>query len=160
MEGPTMTDTLEGGCACGAVRYRLASAPLFVHCCHCHDCQRQIGSGFAINALIEADRFIQHSGATAAIAMPTDSGLPHAVHRCAACATALWSEYGGRRNMRFVRVGTLDDPATLPPDVHIYTRSKLPWVTLPDGVPAFEAYYDSRTLWPAASLERRKAMPR
>ena len=45
----------------------------------------------------------------------------------------------------------------VPPDVHIYVRSKLPWITLPDGVPAFEAYYDSRTLWPPASLERRKA---
>jgi len=60
--------------------------------------------------------------------------------------------------MRFVRVGTLDDPAALTPDVHIYVRSKLPWVTLPNGVPAFEAYYDARRLWPAASLERRRAI--
>ena len=90
--------------------------------------------------------------------MPTDSGRPHHIHRCTACGTALWSEYGGRSTLRFVRVATLDDPTALTPDVHIYIRSKLPWVTLPDGVPAFEAYYDSRALWPAASLERRRAL--
>lgn len=60
--------------------------------------------------------------------------------------------------LRFVRIGTLDTPAALPPDVHIYTRSKLPWVRLPEGAPAFEAYYDSIALWPAASLERRAAV--
>jgi hypothetical protein len=153
-----MTDLLEGGCACGAVRYRLTSPPLFVHCCHCRDCQRQAGSAFAINALIEADRFVVLSGETAPSAMPTDSGRPHLVHRCTACGTALWSEYGGRPTLRFARVATLDDPTALTPDVHIYVRSKLPWVALPAGVPAFEAYYDSKTLWPAASLERRRAL--
>ncbi|MGA3398480.1 MAG: GFA family protein [Acetobacteraceae bacterium] len=153
-----MTNLLEGGCACGAVRYRLGTAPLFVHCCHCRDCQRQTGSAFAINALIEAREVALLSGETAPSAMPTDSGQPHRIHRCTACGTALWSEYGGRDTIRFVRVGTLDDPAALTPDVHIYVRSKLPWVALPDGVPAFDAYYDSRTLWPAASLERRRAL--
>jgi hypothetical protein len=153
-----MTDQLEGGCACGAVRYRLATPPLFVHCCHCRDCQRQAGSAFAINALIEAGRCTVLSGETAPSVMPTDSGRPHSVFRCTACGTALWSEYGGRSTIRFMRATTLDDPTALAPDVHIYTRSKLPWVALPDGVPAFEAYYDSRTLWPAASLERRRAL--
>ncbi|HVC61962.1 MAG TPA: GFA family protein [Acetobacteraceae bacterium] len=153
-----MTDLLEGGCACGAVRYRLGTAPMFVHCCHCRDCQRQAGSAFAINALIEAGRFALLSGTTAPSAMPTDSGRPHRIHRCTACGTALWSEYGGRDTLRFVRVATLDDPAALPPDVHIYVRSKLPWITLPASVPAFEAYYDARSVWPAASLERRRAL--
>jgi hypothetical protein len=90
--------------------------------------------------------------------MPTDSGRPHGVDRCTACGTAVWSEYGGIAALRFVRVGTLDDPGACPPDVHIYTRSKLPWVTLPPGIPSFEAYYDAKTLWPAASLERRRAV--
>lgn len=153
-----MTDQLPGGCACGAVRYRLNSPPMFVHCCHCRDCQRQIGSAFAINALIEADRVAVLSGTTVAFAMPTDSGRPHHIHRCTICGTAVWSEYGGRPKLRFMRATTLDDPAALSPDVHIYTRSKLPWVTLPAGVPAFEAYYDAKTLWPPASLERRRAL--
>ena len=153
-----MADDLEGGCACGAVRYRLGSAPMFVHCCHCRDCQRQTGSAFVLNALIETDRISLLSGDPAVVAVPTDSGRPHEIYRCGACQTALWSDYGGRPALRFVRVGTLDDPTALTPDVHIYTRSKLPWVRLPDGAPAFDAYYDTKALWPAASLERRRAI--
>ena len=153
-----MKPTLEGGCACGAVRYRLASRPMFVHCCHCRECQRQTGSAFVINALIEADRVEMLSGETMAVTVPTDSGLPHEIHRCPDCATALWSHYSGRQELSYVRVGALDEPSALPPDVHIYTRSKLPWVALPAGIPAFPTYYDSKALWPAESLARRKAM--
>lgn len=153
-----MAESLNGGCACGAVRYRLDAAPMFVHCCHCRDCQRQTGSAFVLNALIEAERVALLSDDVAAVTMPTDSGRPHRVFRCRLCGTAMWSDYGGIGALRFVRVGTLDDPAALPPDVHIYVRSKLPWVALPAGVPAFEAYYSSRELWPAASLERRRAI--
>jgi hypothetical protein len=154
----TQTQTLEGGCACGAVRYRLASAPMFVHCCHCRDCQRQTGSAFALNAIIETDR-IRLAGSTepAPVAVPTDSGRPHHIHRCPTCQTAMWSDYGGRPQFRFVRVGTLDDPSALAPDVHIYTRSRVPWVTLPESVPAFDEFYDPRALWPAESRARRKA---
>jgi hypothetical protein len=153
-----MNDALEGGCACGSVRYRLATPPMFGHCCHCRDCQRQTGSAFVINALIETDRLATLWGDPKPVAMPTDSGRPHRIFRCPDCQTAVWSEYGGLSQLRFVRVGTLDDPAALPPDIHIYTRSTLPWVALPDGIPAVDAYYDSRQLWPAASLERRRAI--
>jgi hypothetical protein len=153
-----MANDLQGRCACGAVRYRLGSAPMFVHCCHCRDCQRQTGSAFVINALIEPDRISLLAGDPAPVAVPTDSGRPHEIYRCPACQTALWSDYGGRPALRFVRVGTLDDPTALAPDVHIYTRSKLPWVQLPEDVPTFGAYYDMKTLWPAASLERRRAI--
>jgi hypothetical protein len=153
-----MTETLEGGCACGAVRYALQSAPMFVHCCHCRDCQRQTGSAFVLNALIETARVTVTNGEPARSEMPTDSGRPHGVYRCARCGTAVWSEYGGIAALRFVRVGTFDRPDALSPDVHIYTRSRLPWVALPPGVPAFDAYYDSKALWPAESLERRRAV--
>jgi hypothetical protein len=153
-----MTEGLEGGCACGAVRYRLEAAPMFVHCCHCRDCQRQTGSAFVLNALIETDHIALLAGAPEPVGMPTNSGRPHDIYRCPACRTALWSDYGGRPALRFVRIGTLDDPAALEPNVHIYTRSKLPWVRLPEGVPAFEEYYRTQTLWPAASLERRRAI--
>jgi len=149
-------DGLEGGCACGAVRYRLEASPMFVHCCHCRDCQRQTGSAFVLNALIETDRITLLTGDPEPVPVPTDSGRPHDIWRCRACRTAVWSDYGRRAGLRFVRVGTLDDPAALPPDVHIYTRTKLPWIALPPGVPAFEAYYDSKILWPAASLKRRR----
>ena len=152
-----MTQSMEGGCACGAVRYRLASAPMFVHCCHCRDCQLQTGSAFVLNALIEADRVVTLAGAVERVDVPTPSGRGQRIWRCPACRVAVWSNYGGIEAIRFVRVGTLDDPARLPPDVHIYTRSKLPWVQLPKDVPAFEAYYDSAKLWPAESLARRRA---
>ncbi|HEX4158734.1 MAG TPA: GFA family protein [Rhizomicrobium sp.] len=152
-----MTETFEGGCACGAIRYRLGSRPMFVHCCHCRDCQRQTGSGFVINALIESGRIELLSGAPEAVSMPTDSGRPHDIYRCPTCRTALWSDYGRRPSLRFVRVGTLDEPDALAPDVHIFTRSKLRWVALPSDVPAYEVYYDMKTLWPAESLARRKA---
>ena len=153
-----MPIALKGGCACGSVRYRLLSPPMIVHCCHCLDCQRQTGSAFVVNALIEADRVELLAGAPEPVRVPSDSGLPHVIHRCPACQTALWSTYGGRTRIRFVRVGTLDDPAALPPDAHIYTRSKLPWVVLPEGVPAFEVFYDVPALWPKASLDRRRAV--
>jgi hypothetical protein len=153
-----MQPSLDGGCACGQLRYRMNAAPLFVHCCHCKDCQRQTGSAFVLNALIESAHVDLPSGRTSLHAMPTDSGKPHEVARCGECGTALWSHYGGFRQLTFLRVGTLDDPTALPPDVHIYTRSKLPWIALPEKVPAFDAYYDSKNLWPAESLARRKEL--
>lgn len=146
----------QGGCACGAVRYRLTADPLFTHCCHCLNCQRQIGSAFVINLLIEADRVELLADAPRAVDVPRDDGSVQRIFRCPTCQVAVYSEYGNPA-LRFVRGGTLDEPSSVEPDVHIYTRSKLPWITLPDAAPAFDAYYDSKTLWPAASLERLKA---
>jgi hypothetical protein len=149
--------TREGGCACGAVRYRLTDEPLFVHCCHCLNCQRQTGSAFVINVLIEADRVEVLAGEPRAVDVPRDDGPPQRIWRCPSCQIALFSRYGHPR-VHFVRAGTLDDPSSVAPDVHIYTRSKLPWVVLPDAVPAFAVYYDMNELWPAASLERFAAL--
>ena len=152
-----MSDTLEGGCFCRKVRYRLTSAPMFVHCCHCRNCQAQTGSAFVLNALIETDRIEKLSGEPELTTVESGSGHPHDIYRCPDCRTAVWSDYGRRPGLRFVRVGTLDDPTALSPDVHIFTRSKLPWVRLPENVPSFEVYYDTEKLWPAESLERRRA---
>ncbi|HEY6835945.1 MAG TPA: GFA family protein [Gaiellaceae bacterium] len=141
-----------GGCACGAVRYRLTSDPLFTHCCHCLNCQRQTGSAFVINLLIEPAR-MELEGDPQPVDVPRDDGSTQRIYRCPQCQVAVFSEYGGPA-VRFVRGGTLDDPSSITPDVHIYTRSKLPWVTLPDSVPAFDAFYEIRELWPPPSLER------
>jgi hypothetical protein len=143
----------EGGCSCGAVRYRLTSEPMFVHCCHCLNCQRQTGSAFVINLLIEADRVELLAGEPQPVDVPRDDGSAQRVYRCPACQVAVYSEYG-RPEVRFVRAGTLDDPSSVAPDVHIFTRSKVAWVTLPESAPAFDVYYDSKELWPAESLER------
>lgn len=151
-----MVYPLAGGCACGQVRYELLSEPMFVHCCHCLDCQRQTGSAFVVNAIIETERIRMLAGEPLPVPVPAPSGRPHLVFRCPNCQVALWSDYGARGWLRFVRVGTLDDPTAIHPDVHIYTRSKQPWVTLPPDVPAFEVYYEDG-LWPPQAVARRRA---
>ena len=149
---------LQGGCACKAVRYTLTDSPLIVHACHCRDCQRITGSAFVINMWIESDRVEVGPVAPKSFRLSGGSGKAHDVFFCEACGTYLWSYYHGAPSSFFVRAGTLDDPAGVAPDVHIYTRSKLPWVTLPESVPAFEVYYDRHQIWPAASLERLDAV--
>jgi hypothetical protein len=147
----------EGGCACGAVRYRLASDPLITHCCHCLNCQRQTGSAFVINLLIEADRVELVAGTPRPVDVPRDDGSAQRIYRCPTCQVAVFSEYGFPE-VWFVRGGTLDRPSEIVPDVHIYTRSKLGWVTIPDPTPAFDEFYDRQTTWPASSLERLQAI--
>ena len=152
-----MDQTLEGGCACGAVRYRLAAAPMFVNCCHCTWCQRETGSAFVINALIERDR-LEAAGETLAVDTASESGTGQIVHRCPTCHVALWSHYGRRTQVAFVRAGTLDRKDVIRPDAHIFTRSKVPWVAIPADQPAFEIFYDLETQWPPDSLARRAAL--
>jgi hypothetical protein len=149
----------EGGCACGAVRYRLTSDPLFTHCCHCLNCQRQTGSAFVINLLIEADRVETLAGSPQPAAVPRDAGPEQRIYRCPTCEVAVYSQYT-RPEFRYVRAGTLDEPRGITPDVHIFTKSKVDWVLLPESVPAFEVFYDMNELWPAASLERVEAINR
>jgi hypothetical protein len=147
----------EGGCACGDVRYRLTVDPLFVHCCHCLNCQRQTGSAFVINLLIEADRVELLGGEPEPVDVPRGTSSKQRIWRCSRCQVAVFSKYTSGK-LRFVRGGTLDDPSSVEPDVHIYTRSKLPWVELPESTPAFRTYYDTEKLWPAASVERLAAL--
>ena len=151
-----MSDGLDGGCSCGAVRYRLRSEPLFVHCCHCLNCQRQTGSAFAINVLIEAGRVEIVAGDPRSVDVPRDDGSTQRIFRCPSCQVAVYSEYT-RPQVWFVRAGTLDDPSQVSPDVHIYTRSKRDWIALPESVPAFEVYYDTKALWPPARYDRLRA---
>jgi hypothetical protein len=151
--------THDGGCACGAVRYRMTGAPLFVHCCHCRWCQRESGASFALNALIETDRVTLLHGAPEAVDTPSNSGKGQTILRCPRCKVALWSHYAGAgKALSFIRVGTLEEPDRLPPDIHIFTASKQPWVVLPPDTPAVEAYYDRNKLWPEESLARRRAL--
>jgi hypothetical protein len=148
---------LEGGCDCRYVRYRVQTAPLFVHCCHCRWCQRESGASFALNALIEGDRVQALAGELDLVDTPSQSGSGQKIARCPRCHIALWSNYVGAGPLiKFVRVGTLDEPDRLPPDIHIFTQSKQPWVVLPEGTPAVPEYYDLEAYWPAESLARRK----
>lgn len=150
---------LEGGCTCRTVRYRMTSRPLFVHCCHCRWCQRETGASFALNAMIEADRVVLLQGEVEVIDTPSLSGKGQKISRCPVCRVAVWSNYaGGGDAVRFVRVGTLDEPDRLPPDIHIFTSSKQPWVILPPDMPAVPEYYDRERYWSPESLERRAVL--
>jgi hypothetical protein len=156
---PSDARPLEGGCTCRAVRYRLASYPLFVHCCHCTWCQRETGSSFALNAMIEADRVSLLQGQLEVIHTPSNSGQGQKISRCSKCLIAVWSNYAGAGDaVHFVRVGTLDEPERLAPDIHIFTTTKQPWVVLGPDIPAVPEYYDRNVYWPKASLERRAAL--
>jgi len=147
--------SLEGGCACGEVRYRLTAAPMIVHACHCRDCQRATGSAFALNMWIER-QFVEASGPEpASVRLTAGSGQPHDVFSCPACGTPLWSKYhAAPGDTLLVRAVTLDDPQAVKPDVHIFTRSKLSWLELPKDARAFESFYKIDEVWPPESLER------
>jgi hypothetical protein len=152
-------EVFEGGCTCRQVRYRMNSRPLFVHCCHCRWCQRETGASFALNAMIEASRVELLAGQPEAVDTPSNSGKGQRIFRCPKCRIAVWSQYAGLGDkVDFIRVGTLDEPDRLPPDIHIFTSSKQPWVVLPPGTPAVPEYYKSAEMWPPESLARRAAL--
>ena len=153
----------EGGCACGYVRFRMESRPLIVHCCHCSRCQRQTGAAFAVNALIEADRVHFLHGTVLDLEVPSPSGANQRISRCPRCQVALWSYYlalsGGIGELvRFIRVGTLDDPNQMAPDIHIYASTKQPWVFMAPEALVAEEYYSPKDVWAEDSLERRAAL--
>ena len=157
--GGEHADTFEGGCTCRFVRYRMTGGPLFVHCCHCTWCQRETGTAFALNAMIEADRVQLLSGEVQRVHTPSASGKGQKISRCPKCFVAVWSNYAGAGDaVHFVRVGTLDHPGRFPPDIHIYTSTKQPWVVLPAGARAVPEYYKASEMWPKESLERRAAL--
>jgi uncharacterized protein YndB with AHSA1/START domain len=150
---------LDGGCGCGLVRYRMQTEPLIVHCCHCRWCQRESGAAFALNAMIEADRVIVTGARPQLIDTASASGEGQQIARCPHCRVAVWSHYASAGPLvSFVRVGTLDQPGSLPPDIHIFTASRQPWVVLPPGIPAVDEYYDREQYWRAASLTRRRVL--
>jgi hypothetical protein len=137
----------------------MTSAPMFVNCCHCRWCQRETGTAFALNALVEADRVQLLQGEVEVVDTPSLSGKGQQISRCPTCRIAVWSNYAGAGDkVRFVRVGTLDEPDRLPPDIHIYTMSKQPWVVLPPGAAAVHEYYKAGEHWPPESLARRDAL--
>ena len=149
---------IEGGCTCGSVRYRMITTPLFVHCCHCRWCQRETGSAFVINALIEKSNIEILAGEVEIIDTPSASGRGQKIHRCPECRVAVWSNYAGAGDgVLFLRVGTLDGPDRLPPDIHIYTSSKQPWVILPADTPAVPEFYRYEEYWQADSIDRIRA---
>jgi hypothetical protein len=155
---PAREEMMEGHCSCNRLRYRLKAKPMIVHCCHCSWCQRESGSAFAVNAVIETDNVEMVFGEPDTIEIPSASGKGQKVVRCPHCRVALWSHYGGGGEaISFIRVGTLEDPGACPPDVHIYTSTRQDWVVLPEGARSFEGYYDPRQEWSEEGKARWKA---
>ena len=151
--------SMDGGCDCGEVRYRMSRAPMIVHCCHCRWCQRETGASFALNAMVEAEHVELLKGAPELVDTPSESGKGQQIARCPTCRIAVWSHYAGAgQKACFVRIGTLDEPDRLPPDIHVFTASKQPWVLIPEGTPAFKAFYSAKEVWPEESLARRQAL--
>ncbi len=146
-----------GGCTCGEIRFEITSKPLFVHCCHCRWCQRETGSSFALNAMIESNRVRLLKGELEIVNTLSHSGRGQKISRCPSCHVAVWSNYAGDA-LRFVRVGTLDMPDSMPPDIHIFTASKQSWVLLSPDTPVVAEYYASSKYWPRESLVRRDAI--
>ena len=144
-----------GRCTCGKVRYRMNALPIVVHACHCTECQRLSGGAFAINALIETDQVDVLTGEPEPVPVKGTSGNLQTIMRCPDCHVALWSHYpGAGPGITFVRVGTLDEPGRLPPDIHIFTSTKLPWLELPPDARAVDSYYDPAEVWTAEGRTR------
>ena len=150
---------MDGGCTCRHVRYRLVGEPMIVHACHCRWCQRETGSAHALNAIYEAERVVHTAAEPEIVDTPSASGKGQNIARCPKCKVAIWSNYPGSGPVsRFVRVGTLDEPDRLAPDVHIFTSTKQPWLTLPPGAMAVPEFYDPAEVWTPESRQRWKAM--
>ena len=144
-----------GSCTCGYIQYTVSATPLIVHCCHCSWCQRETGTAFATNALVEKTHVEITSGECELIDTPSNSGKGQKIARCPKCRVAVWSHYSAAGPaVCFIRVGTLQQPLAFPPDVHIYIAAKQPWVVIPESVPAYEEFYDPKSVWPGESLER------
>lgn len=153
-----ITESHSGACGCGQLTYQLLSEPMFVHCCHCKECQNQTGSAYVLNAIIEADQVIW-KGDTTEHTLQTPSGKGQVITRCSNCGTAVFSSYLVRLGkLKYIRVGTLDDPAKCPPDVQIFTSSKQPWVPLSPDLPSFENFYKFDDVWPEDALARLHAL--
>ncbi len=150
---------MKGYCTCRETAFEMKARPLFVHACHCRWCQRETGSAFVLNALIEADNLVLEAGDPEIVDTPSESGKGQLISRCPRCKVALWSVYGGAGSrFRFVRVGVLDNPDACPPDIHIFTESKQPWVLLSGDVPVKRRYYRREEHWPQDSLDRYEAV--
>ena len=145
--------------ACRPCSTNRCGEPIFVNNCHCSQCQKQTGSTSVVNMFYEAEYLTQLSGDTSRHVVKAGSGGDHVIVRCAQCGTAMWSHYPRLGEFAAgIRAGTLDDPASVTPDAAIYVSERMPWVTLPEGIPAFETQYSPAELLPPERFERLKRL--
>jgi len=147
----------EGGCTCRSVRYRIATEPLFVHCCHCRWCQRETGAAFAINALIESSRVEVLSGQPEPVVTPSNSGRGQTIVRCPQRRIALWTTRVAGRHSASCASGRWTTPMYCRPTSTLHVVEAAVG-DLPPDVPAAAEYYDRNAHWPPHSLERRRVL--
>lgn len=128
---------IEGGCNCGAVRYRLSGAPMAVAVCHCSNCRRQSGSAFSVNVVVRDDAMHVSGKLTTWEDPDTESGQPVLRQFCATCGSPIRSLSATSPKLAIVKAGTADDPGQFVPAIHVWTSSALPWVDIPAGLPQF-----------------------
>jgi hypothetical protein len=133
-DGPQWT----GRCNCGAVRYTLASSPLTVAACHCTQCRRQSGAAYSVNLIVRASAMEVVGDLASWEDSDTESGAPLSREHCGKCGSPIRSVPSASPKLIAVKSGTLDDPSAFAPAMHIWVQSKLPWVTIPDGIPTFQ----------------------
>lgn len=131
------SDTLKGGCNCGAIRYAITSAPVAVAACHCTRCRRQSGAAYSVNLVIRASSMSVEGSLAVFEEHDTESGELLRREFCGACGSPIRSVPTATPKFVAVKAGTLDDPAPFPPQLHIWTRSKLPWVQIPAELPHY-----------------------
>ena len=142
-----------GSCWCGEVRYRLLNAPLFVHACHCVDCQKASGSAFGITIIVLETDLICHRGEF--VSKPVAANRTTFI--CQSCEDVIYSTATHHPCTALLRSQTLDDPRVLEINAHIWTREKHAWLVLPAHVPQFDKGYDRIETWPKDSLDRLNA---
>ena len=129
-----MSDEHFGGCACGAVRYRVRGKPIVSSVCHCKFCQKRLASAFAVLAVFPEESVEVTQGDVAECEYRSDeSGRWLLMRFCPKCGTTVSHTSQIRRGYRVVAVPTLDEQDWFEIDRHIWTRSKMPWVTIPEG---------------------------
>jgi hypothetical protein len=139
-----LTPPFEGGCQCGAIRYRCSRPPFVSYTCHCTACQKLTGSAFITCIQVPAEALEVLSGEPALRERPCDSGNRLTTAFCPTCSSALWAQNSARPRLRTIYVGTLDTPGAVRVNAHIWTKRRLPWVVLPDGHRVFPEAGDWR----------------
>ena len=145
--------SLTGGCICGQVKYQIIDKPLFTQACHCKDCKVLTGSSYVVNSSILENTLIVE-GEVSSTELKAGSGASYKTYFCTKCGNYVYADYDSAVGRLTVRTKTLDNSEKFPPQVHIFTKDKDPWLNLSEDVICFKEMYDQKKTWPEDSLNR------
>ena len=128
-----------GGCLCGSVRYESEAEAVLTTVCHCRDFQKQTSSAFSVLVVLPKGSLRIEGRALASVeTVGEDTGLPITRRFCPECGSGIMSEVTATPDLEWLKAGTLDDPSWLRPQMHMWTSSAQPWVSIDDAIPAYE----------------------